>query len=695
VPFETTKIADAIDRAFRAAHGDSNAHVADELANAVALTLARGAESDVRTPTVGEVDTMVERALVETGHREVASAYAAARAARAQMRAQIEVRDNSGRDVRTARTGVRSAAGPLLASSHSKTEPWTKGRIVVALMMESELPRSLAEDIAASVEARVFASGLRRISTSLLRELVDNELFSRGLAAHLQQQSVVGIPKHDLRDGLRHGFARQATNSLGGNTLLAWTESPEAMIARRVLEQFSLEDILSPEIADQHLGGAIHFLDLGAPQKDLDVPLSLRQAWNQCGDRSEFAFNAENIDDGVEFVRNVVARSARTPSGMATAATFLIVDLDAWMQQQYRGLRRARVQEFAARLVRSFRLANDPCSVGFLLDPESALFEVLTIELARSRQTTGTPRAGQVALHVDAAPSELIRVLQAIETLAVDHSETLVRLALPRVRVRRRGAPAAVRRSDDALVPMPHESDWADVATTNAAILNLPRAAYSVPPWNEGKLLERIVEQVDWAVEGLAQCNRFRMGLAASAASAAGSAGTRSAQRQYVLSWVGLRECVRYSQEGSIDLRLCREIVQSIAERARSVAQQKGIAVRVEPWYRSGARSQFERVDAERYPASSVFRDGERIVYSEGSTLSPVAGMGRFAAEAAVLAGLDAYTLPPFEQYEDLWDCVEALHTGHGAFGKAWNEGSALQAAQTLQFNSRNRKRDE
>src|SRR5204862_1597464 len=100
-------------------------------------------------------------------------------------------------------SGIGSGIGALEKAVEVLTSggaaPWTKRRIVEALTAEAGLAEASALDVARAVEERVFASGLTRVSTSLLRELIDAELFERGFAAQLGKLEVVGVPKPDLK----------------------------------------------------------------------------------------------------------------------------------------------------------------------------------------------------------------------------------------------------------------------------------------------------------------------------------------------------------------------------------------------------------------------------------------------------------------------------------------------------------------
>lgn len=659
VPFELRKIGDAIDRAFQTSMGSSNRSLADEIARAVALTLVRNnstprahsnnsgeggvAPSIEWIPTVREIDELVERALVQTGRVDVAEAYAGRREHRAKLRSQIEIRVASPARNEDSRYEIR-------ASSGSKSEPWSKGRIVTALMMEAELPRSLAEEIAAAVEARVFASGLRRIHTSLLRELVDNELFSRGLESHLHQQSVIGIPKHDLRDGLRHGFVRNvnhARTSLGD--IVAWTESPEKVISTQILERFSLEEILPSAIADRHLSGDLHFNDLGSPHKEHALAISLIHDSTLVPEYSDFLSNTDSAELAVDYLRALILAARRFTSG-----TITVLDLDAWIQLRFKGARRSRLRELMERIVFSLSLSHEVGDVAFYLDADSVLFQIASIEIAKNRAALeGTIRA-RIRIYVSATPANLIGVLQALEAVSIDAPNRLVRDSLPTLGV----ATAGTRALGYGIYVSEPNAPIQPLGVGSIAILNLPRHAYNVPAWNEGKLLEAIVETVDDAIEGFISIQQFLKDSSHSRPNR-----LKRIERSFVLSWVGLRECVRYIHDGTIESRLCGQIVQTIRERARALGQAKSINVIVEPWNLGIARSRFEQKDAENYPRSSVFSTSDRVCYSEGTTLSPVASVAKHLPEALILSTLSGYQLPNFSSLEELWDVIECIYT--------------------------------
>ena len=69
VPFDQAKIADAIFKAAQAVGGDDRV-LADELAAMVAMLLERDFED--QPPTIEEIQDVVEKVLIETGHAKTA-----------------------------------------------------------------------------------------------------------------------------------------------------------------------------------------------------------------------------------------------------------------------------------------------------------------------------------------------------------------------------------------------------------------------------------------------------------------------------------------------------------------------------------------------------------------------------------------------------------------------------------------------
>jgi len=138
--------------------------------------------------------------------------------------------------------------------------PWDRQKIIQALVKEAELPLNVSVKIAKAVEKKIVDLSLSEISTSLIRELVDNELFTRGYEHKWRKQKIIGMPTFDLKQLF---FFKSKENSNIG------TNNPEAInltIAENTIKQYMLQEVFSKEVADAHLKGWIHIHDLGYPR---------------------------------------------------------------------------------------------------------------------------------------------------------------------------------------------------------------------------------------------------------------------------------------------------------------------------------------------------------------------------------------------------------------------------------------------
>lgn len=142
------------------------------------------------------------------------------------------------------------------ALAQEEQSPWNSARIRDALIIEAGVDPATASAIAAEVEEDLLVYGRDRVTTTLIREMVNVKLFQRGLDAKLRDHNRIGIPVHDLEVLL---FNPNHENS---NT----THNPESInlsIAERVLKEYALTKVFSSDVAEAHLSGELHLHDLG------------------------------------------------------------------------------------------------------------------------------------------------------------------------------------------------------------------------------------------------------------------------------------------------------------------------------------------------------------------------------------------------------------------------------------------------
>ena len=146
----------------------------------------------------------------------------------------------------------------LMVEAHSKDEcsPWDAGKIKDALIREAGVDPEVAFSIAAEIEEEVIRCGKERITTSIIREIANAKLFQRGLDVYLIDHSKVGIPVYDLEIMM---FSPNKENS---NTSYN-PESINLTIAERIIKDYALSKLFSPDVARAHLEGDIHLHDLG------------------------------------------------------------------------------------------------------------------------------------------------------------------------------------------------------------------------------------------------------------------------------------------------------------------------------------------------------------------------------------------------------------------------------------------------
>ncbi len=185
-------------------------------------------------------------------------------------------------------------------------------KIALALEKEAELSEDIAQEIANVVEGRIFASGMNRITTSLIRELVDNELFERGYNAKLEKQTSIGMPKFDIEQ-LIYSKVKENSNIA--------TNNPEAInlaVAENTMKQYALQEVFSKDVAEAHTSGMVHIHDLGYPTRVYCSSHSLEYL-------KKYGLELENLDTS-----SAPASHARTLTGHLN--TFL-----ASMQAYYAG----------------------------------------------------------------------------------------------------------------------------------------------------------------------------------------------------------------------------------------------------------------------------------------------------------------------------------------------------------------------
>ncbi|NLO92016.1 MAG: anaerobic ribonucleoside-triphosphate reductase [Elusimicrobia bacterium] len=302
---DKNKITEGIFRSAKDA-GGKNRRISEVLADEVYAKLAASGQDQILTSE--QIGDTVEKVLIEEGHAATAKAFILYRERRAHLRKVLKVRRSvSGKNNST------DMALMVAAEGNEELLPWDKAAIAQALVKEAKIDRKSADKIAGMVERRIADSGMQQVTTSFVRELVDNELFNAGIKnGHLKRQRSMGMPLYDIENLF---FNKSSENS---NIAANNPEAINLTIAENTLKQYALEKIFSEEVSTAHLEGAIHLHDLGYPTRVY------------CGSHSleyikKYGLRLENLN-----IQSQPAKHARTLTGHLN--TFL-----ASMQAYYAG----------------------------------------------------------------------------------------------------------------------------------------------------------------------------------------------------------------------------------------------------------------------------------------------------------------------------------------------------------------------
>ena len=270
VAFHRSKIESAITRAAAAVASVEGAVVQDNIAHLISTRVleeldnptcefyVQPDENGKRIPAIEDVQDLVEIILAEEGYTAIVAVYKRYRKQRETARRRIRVRDmdvNGDVDV--------TDAGLLLVESNSDnlTMPWNRQRVVDQLLKSTDLSLEVVVSVAKAVENQLIATALTIINSTLIRELVNNELIARGYQEQLRDLSLYRVPREYI-DRLMFTKSTENSNIVNNN--------PEAVnlgLAELLLKQWALDTIFSAEVKRAHDTGAIHIHDLGYPHR--------------------------------------------------------------------------------------------------------------------------------------------------------------------------------------------------------------------------------------------------------------------------------------------------------------------------------------------------------------------------------------------------------------------------------------------
>lgn len=274
VPFSREKIVRAISRAADEVHRRDHVEVGetmpDQMADLVIQQLSDPRseyhvstdEQGRRVPHIEDMQDLIEIVLAEQGYAPIVAAYKRFRKHRQLARERIRVR-NTQRNADSGKPVDLTDASMLMVESVARgsTLPWDRKELIDTLTRHTQLNEETALHIAKTVENQIIASGMRSVDSTLIRELLNNELAQRGYRHQLRDLSVYGVSRQFV-DRLMYAKSLENSNIVNNNP-----EAVQLGIAELVLKQWALDTIFSSDLKHAHNTGAIHLHDLGYPHR--------------------------------------------------------------------------------------------------------------------------------------------------------------------------------------------------------------------------------------------------------------------------------------------------------------------------------------------------------------------------------------------------------------------------------------------
>lgn len=246
VPFDKSKIANAIFKAARAVGGE-NKKIAEALADEVVLFLYT-IKGD-KPPTVEEIQDAVEKILIENGNARTAKAFILYRKQREILRKKrlLEKRPEE-RETTDYALFVRTSDDDFIS--------WDRSKIVNALLNETNIERDTAEKIARETEETILNSNVELLTSALIREIVNMKLIEHGLEHARLRHMRLGVPLYDAEKIIL--YANRENANIPHNP-----EATNMTLAETIKKQYMLSQIFTRDVADAHIRGDIHLHDLG------------------------------------------------------------------------------------------------------------------------------------------------------------------------------------------------------------------------------------------------------------------------------------------------------------------------------------------------------------------------------------------------------------------------------------------------
>lgn len=140
----------------------------------------------------------------------------------------------------------------MVRTSKFSLEEFDRNKIAESLIKEANVPADLAQKIARETEGRLSEFKTKYLTAPLIREIVNTILIEKGFEEYRHKLTRLGLPVYDVTQLLKS----MSTMSLG-------VEAVHGAAGDKVIEEYTLLNVLPRDIADAHLSGSLHLNNLG------------------------------------------------------------------------------------------------------------------------------------------------------------------------------------------------------------------------------------------------------------------------------------------------------------------------------------------------------------------------------------------------------------------------------------------------
>jgi len=141
----------------------------------------------------------------------------------------------------------------MVRTSRLAMEEFDRNKIAESLVKEASVPQDLAQKIARETEGRLVEVKTKYLTAPLIREFVNAILIEKGLEEYRHKLTRLGLPVFDVTQLIRSASAKSLS-----------VEAVHGAAGDKVIEEYTLLNVLPRDIADAHLSGSLHLNSLGS-----------------------------------------------------------------------------------------------------------------------------------------------------------------------------------------------------------------------------------------------------------------------------------------------------------------------------------------------------------------------------------------------------------------------------------------------